>query len=186
MPIESVENTYNHQEQINLVFANCNKEDVIYLLTVREITQAQKNDVSLNKLNKHSRYSSQLVEDIEVLCKDRKIAIPAALQNHAVSWCQHYLQHHIHTRLEETLHAALYWKGMRCTIWAHIKNCYICQVNKQHKHQYGKLPAKLVITHTREVIYVDLVGPYTLRGKDGIEIDFIHLTMIDKLLVGLK
>jgi hypothetical protein len=51
MPIESVENTENHQEQINLVF-------VIYLLTVREITQAQKKDASLKNLNKHGRYSS--------------------------------------------------------------------------------------------------------------------------------
>ena len=26
---------------------------------------------------------------------------------------------------------------------------------------------------------VDLIGPYTLRGKDGTEIDFMCLTMID-------
>jgi len=26
---------------------------------------------------------------------------------------------------------------------------------------------------------VDLIGPYTLRGKDGTEIDFVCLTMIN-------
>jgi hypothetical protein len=26
---------------------------------------------------------------------------------------------------------------------------------------------------------VDLIGPYTLKGKDGIEIDFMCLAMID-------
>ena len=26
---------------------------------------------------------------------------------------------------------------------------------------------------------MDLIGPYTLKGKDGTEIDFMYLTMID-------
>ena len=39
-----------------------------------------------------------------------------ALQHRAVSWYHHYLQHPGHTRLEETLRAAMYWKGMRNTI----------------------------------------------------------------------
>ncbi len=29
------------------------------------------------------------------------------------------------------------------------------------------------------MLYVDLVGPYTLKGKDGSSIDFMCLTMID-------
>lgn len=32
---------YNHQEQMNLVFANCRKEDEFYTLTVKEIAQLQ-------------------------------------------------------------------------------------------------------------------------------------------------
>ena len=57
------------------------------------------------------------------------------------------------------------------------QNGRTCQVNKQQKHKYGKLPAKLVITNW-EALCVDLVGPYTLTGKDGTEIDFMCLTMI--------
>lgn len=51
--IESVENTYNHQEQINLVLTNYYDEVVIYPLTVSKITLAQKHDASLKKLKTH-------------------------------------------------------------------------------------------------------------------------------------
>ena len=37
MHATKAENTYNHQKQINMVFANHSKEDVIYPLTVKEI-----------------------------------------------------------------------------------------------------------------------------------------------------
>ncbi len=38
---------------------------------------------------------------------------------------------------------------------------------------------KLVITTPWEALCVDLIGPYTLNGKDGSSIDFMCLTMID-------
>jgi hypothetical protein len=41
------------------------------------------------------------------------------------------------------------------------------------------LPPKIVISTPWEVLSVDLVSPYTLKGKDGLSIDFIALTMID-------
>ena len=107
------------------------------------------------------------------------MVIPKVLQHRAVSWYHHYLQYPGHTRLEETLHAAMYWKGMQNTIRSHVKNCLTYQVNKQQKHKYGKLPAKLVITNPWEALCVDIIGPYTLKGKDGTEIDFMCLTMID-------
>ncbi len=51
MQEESVENTFAHQEQMNPVFANHSKEDVIYPLTVQEVAQAQKLNARLKKLN---------------------------------------------------------------------------------------------------------------------------------------
>ena len=51
--------------------------------------------------------------------------------------------------------------------------------NDTHKHKYGKLPTKLVITNPWEALCVNLIGPYTLKGKDGTEIDIMCLTMID-------
>ncbi len=52
--------------------------------------------------------STKLVENIKVLCKDGKLGIPKDLQDQAVAWYHHYLQHPGSTRLEETLHSAMY------------------------------------------------------------------------------
>jgi hypothetical protein len=54
-----------------------------------------------------------------------------------------------------------------------------CQVNKRSKHKYGKLPTKLVVTKPWNTLCVDLIGPYTLKGKDGTVIDFMCVTMIN-------
>ena len=74
-----------------MVFANRSKEDAIYPLTGKEIAQAQKDNAVLKKLSKHDKYSPQLVEDTQLLCKDGKMVTPKALQNQAVSWYHHYL-----------------------------------------------------------------------------------------------
>ena len=92
-----------------MVFANHIEEDVIYSLTVKEIALAQKRDLVLKKLTKQEEYSTLLVEDIEVLCKDSKIVILKVLQPRALSWYHHYLQHPGHTHFEETLNTAMYW-----------------------------------------------------------------------------
>jgi hypothetical protein len=46
------ESTLTHGHQINMVFSNCSKEDVIYPLTAKETTQAQEDDAVLKKLRK--------------------------------------------------------------------------------------------------------------------------------------
>jgi hypothetical protein len=73
----------------------------------------------------------------------------------------------------------MYWKGMHTTIWRYVKTCQSCQVNKRHSQKYGHLPPKLVLTTPWKALCVDLIGPYTLKGKDGSSIDFMCLTMID-------
>jgi hypothetical protein len=49
-----------------------------------------------------------------------------------------------------------------------------------------KTPAKLATITPWEAVCVDLIGPYTLHGKDGTEIDFMCLTMIDPAKLVLK
>ncbi len=68
---------------------------------------------------------------------------------------------------------------MRTTIWKHVKSCRSCQVNKRHSQKYGHLPPKLVIRTPWKALCVDLIGPYTLKGKDRSSIDFMCLTMIN-------
>ena len=148
-------------------------------MTVPEIAEAQDDDVMIKKLSKNKDYSYELIDNVKILCKDGKLVIPNNLQNRAVGWYHHYLQHPGTTRLEETLRSAMYWKGMRRSVRAHVKKCHKCQVNKRRKHKYGKLPTKLVVTKPWNTVCVDLIGPYTLKGKDGTQIDFMCLTMID-------
>ncbi len=45
--------------------------------------------------------------------------------------------------------------------------------------KYGHLPPKLVIKTFWNALCVDFIDPYTLKGKDGLRIDFMCLTMID-------
>jgi hypothetical protein len=52
-------------------------------------------------------------------------------------------------------------------------------VNKHRNYKYGKLSAKLSITTPWEALCVDLIGPYTLKGKDETVIHFKCITMID-------
>jgi hypothetical protein len=66
----------------------------------------------LKALVKTDKYETLLVENIRVLCKDGKLGIPKSLQKQVVQWYHHCLQHPGHTRLEETLHTAMYWKSM--------------------------------------------------------------------------
>jgi hypothetical protein len=68
---------------------------------------------------------------------------------------------------------------MSTTIWSLTKSCRTCQVNKKRKLEYGHLPSKTIITVPYRALCVDLIGPYTLKGKDGTIIDFMALTVID-------
>jgi hypothetical protein len=88
-------------------------------------------------------------------------------------------QHPGHTRLEETMNTAMYWKGMRTTIRSQTKSRKSCQVNKRGLQKYGHLPPKTVYTISWECLCVDLIGPYTLKGKDNLQIDCMALTMIN-------
>ena len=52
MHAHSKESTTTHQHQMNMVFANRSKEDMIYPLTVKEIALAQEDNLVLKKLSK--------------------------------------------------------------------------------------------------------------------------------------
>ncbi len=66
---------------------------------------------------------------------------------------------------------------MRTTIWSLTESCRSCQINKRQNRKYGHLPPKTIITNPWECLCVNLIGPYTLKGKDKLQI--MALTMID-------
>ncbi len=68
---------------------------------------------------------------------------------------------------------------MRTTIRSITKSCKTCQINKRQKNKYGHLPTKLITSTPWACLCIDLIGPYTIKGKDGLQIDFMALTMID-------
>eukprot|EP00804_Cyclotella_cryptica_P013682 CCRYP_016125-RB/>CCRYP_016125-RB protein AED:0.30 eAED:0.38 QI:0/0/0/1/0/0/3/0/253 len=148
-----------HSDLMNFVFANRSKENTIYPLR----------DKRLDRLSLLEAYKPQLVENVQVLCKDNRLVIPQELQQRAVLWYHHYLQHPGTTRLKETLCAAMHWKDLRRSVRTFVKNCHKCQVNKRRQHKNGKLPRKLVVSNP--------CGRY--YGKDGTDIDFMSVTMID-------
>ncbi len=169
---------------MNEVFANRSDEDEIYPLTTEEIAKTLWADASLKHLFKRNAVINQgleikLIENTTCVCKDGRLVIPKLLQLHAVRWHHHYLQHPGHTRLKEMTNAAMYWKGMRTTIRSLTKSCKSCQVNKRRSRKYGHLLPKTVYTIPWECLCVDLIGPYTLKGKDNLQIDFMALTMIN-------
>ncbi len=169
---------------MNQVSANRSEEDEIYTLTVREIMEAQKADTKLKHLFKDNAVLDkgpelQIIENKSCICNKGWLVIPKPLQRHAVMWYHHYLQHPGHTRLEETMKSVIYWKGMRNTIRSITKSCKTCQMNKKRAQKYGHLPSKIVISTPWEALCVNLIGPYTLKGKDGSSIDFMALTMIN-------
>jgi hypothetical protein len=168
---------------MNEVFANYSNEDKIYPLTTEKIAETQRADASLKHLFKRNAVIDQgleikLIENMTCVCKDGWLVITKPLQVHAIKWYHHYLQHRGHTRLKEMMNAAIYWKGMHTTIRSLTKSCRSCQNNKRWSHKYGHLPPKTVITNPWECLCVDLIGPYTLKGKDNLQIDFMALTMI--------
>ncbi len=167
------------------MFAHHKEKDKIYPLTLTKIADAQRKDQELKVYFKKNATFPQkdmglhLIEDTKVLCKNGKLMIPTSLRHRAVSWYHHYLQHPGHSHLEETMRSMMYWKGMRTTIRRTVKTCRSCQVKKRHSQKYVHLPPKLVITTPWKALCVALIGPYTLKGKDGLSIDFMCLTMIN-------
>jgi hypothetical protein len=176
--------TQAYSFHMNVVIANCSEDDEIYPLPTEETAVAQWADTSLKHLFKGNAVVDQgleikLIENTTCVCKDGWLVIPKPLQVPAIKWYHHYLQHPGHTRLEEAMNAVMYWKGMCTTIRSLTKSCRSCQINERRSRRYGHLPPKTVITNPWECLCVDLIGLYTLKGKDNLQIDFIALTMIN-------
>jgi hypothetical protein len=163
------------------VFANCSKEDEIYPLITEEIAEAQRAEASLKHLFKCNAVIDQgleikLIENTLCVCKDGWLVIPKPLQVCAVKWYHHYLQQPGHTHLKETMNAAMYRKDLRTTIRSLTKPCRSYQIKKRQNLKYGHLPPKTIITNPWEHLCVDLIGPYTLKGKYNLQIDFMALS----------
>jgi hypothetical protein len=79
------ESTHTHQHQMNMVFTNHSEENVIYPFTAKGNCSSPGGRCSPEETKQTRQYSTQFVENTQVLYKDGKIAIPTVLQLRAVS-----------------------------------------------------------------------------------------------------
>ena len=182
-----------YEENIQSAFANSvQDESEIYPVTVLKIAQAQRKDkaykayfkrvTDADKDSLDSRFTVKVIDDEQVLVfEDKRLVIPSKkMQSRIIQWYHHYLQHPGQNRLEETLCAVMYWRGMRAQVRQHVKTCDRCQKGKpKQRRKYGHLPPKIAEVTPWKSVCVDLIGPYTIKGKDGTILDFMCLTMID-------
>ena len=179
----------SHNDIVNHVFANISDdEDDIYPPTVAEIASEQRGHRLYKRYykkkpfkNRDKRISLKVMDDQDILVYDNvRMVIPGAeMQTRVLTWYHHYLQHPGENRLEETLTAVMWWPGMRAHIRKFVKSCDRCQKGKRRKRKYGKMPAKIAEVTPWRTVCVDLIGPYTIKAKDGTILDFMCLTMID-------
>ena len=165
------------------------EEEEIYPPTIAQIAEEQRRSRAYKpyfkskiprKVKLDRRISLKVIDDTEILVRDNeRLVIPSTLQKNIMDWYHHYLQHPGETRFEETLKAVMYWPGMTTAIRKHVKSCDRCQKGKKRKWNYGLIPAKIAETIPWRCVCVDLIGPYTIKAKDGTILDFMCLTMID-------
>lgn len=189
---EEVESTAHQECWSHDIFVHHDDdEDEIYPVTVSEIASEQRSDDKLKKLfskpdKKNFEHVLPLVLEGEtVLCYRKRekdpprMLIPKSLRRKIIAWYHHYLQHPGSDRLEETLASTMYWHGMRSEIRKFTKYCDRCQLGKKRKRKYGHLPPKIAAINPWEVVQVDLIGPYTIKGQSGPAMEFMCMTMID-------
>ena len=114
-----------------------------------------------------------------LICHDDKIVVPKILQKYVVQWYHNYLLHPGAVRTEETIRQHLYWPDLRVDVRQYIKTCDTCQRFKKQQKKYGHLPAKDAEAVPWDRLCVDLIGPYTIKRKDGKELILKAVTMID-------
>ena len=179
-----------HNTVMNVSAANYGDEDEIYPPTIAEIARSQRKSrvhkhyfrsVRDPKLKLDKNIKLKVYDETDVLVyENKRLVIPnVKMRSDIINWYHHYLQHPGENRLEETIVSVMYWPGMRAQIRRHVKSCERCQKGKRRKRKYGKLPPKIATTVPWKSVSVDLIGPYTVKGKDGTILDFMCLTMID-------
>ena len=123
-----------------------------------------------------------MVDNVKVLTENGKMLIPKCLQRRVVVWYHEYLQQPGATRLEETLRAIMTWGSLKTNVQGHAKYYLKCQKCKGTSKKYGKVTEKLAVLEPWHTLCIDIIGPYTLKGKDKSELDFRCLIMINPVI----
>ena len=108
-----------------------------------------------------------------------KIVLSKALTRHVINWYHTMLCHPGLNRTEETISQHLWWPEMRKDIRKVCSKCSICQRTKRDPRKLGHLPPKQAEAIPWDKMYIDLIGPYTIRRKVPSDLKGRFVTMID-------
>ena len=130
----------------------------------------------------------QELNDVEIICYDRKIYLPQSLCRRVLYWYHFNLNHPGGSRLAKTIRGVCYWKGLVTQAKLFAKMCNTCRHFKKIKSIYGHLPPKNIVElKPWDTVHVDLIVPYrksirqqqpggtVIRKNDGLNC----MTMID-------
>ena len=90
-----------------------------------------------------------------------------------------YLLNHRPDRVETTVIQYLHWPGVGEAVLKEVKKGDTCQRTKLSTTKYGKVTAKLAEKITWNKLYVYLIGPYKIFGKEKHPLELIAITTID-------
>ena len=103
----------------------------------------------------------QPLENIVIICYDRKIYVPKCLRRHVIDWYDIYLSHPGGSRLTKTIQEVCYCKCLVAIVELFAKPCKICQQIKNRKTLYGHLsPKNISEIKMWDSVHVDLIGAY--------------------------
>ena len=129
------------------VYDDTDLPDSAYPIRYHDIIKAQKTDAKLKqKLVSHKDYTLDIFrggdQNHRLISWNRKICLPAALQNKTVDWYHKMLCYPGETQTEHNLRQHFDWKGLYTTVHDVCKKWPTGQRAKTTNHKYGKLPPK--------------------------------------------
>ena len=118
--------------------------------------------------------------DLNLIACEDKVVIPSNLQSYLLHWYHTYILHPGMDRTKAIICQYFYWTNIINTFQREVSNCDTCQRTKRSNKKYSKLPAKLAEEIPWNKIFVDLIGPYTIKinGKKK-NLHPKSITMID-------
>ena len=145
------------------------------------LAKKQKKDKELHKKiqrDKDHHFSTQKVENVELIHYNGKIYVPQTLRERILEWYHDFLVHPGKTRMEATIRNNFSWPGLTPDVETYCKTCHECQVFKKQRKKYGHLPPKQAEIQPWDRVNVDLIGPYTIETPKG-KVNLRAMTMID-------
>ena len=91
-----------------------------------------------------SGYSMEYIDDVEIICYDRKVYVPQSLHIHGIDWYNFYLNQPGGSRLLKTIQEICYWKGLVMQANLYVNTCKTYQQSKERKTICGNLKPKII------------------------------------------